>query len=216
MFERSTGLPVVFSFGSTGLLARQLSGGAPFDLFAAAHPRFIDDVVAAGVCDPETRALYARGRLALWTRRAGALPAGVAELSQPRFRRIAIANPDHAPYGAAARHVLERTGIWEDVAPRVVLGDNVRQALQFAQTGNADAAIVALALVTHDADNPWMILDESLHPPIEQTLAVCTRGQQRAGGEAFARFVASDTGREVMRRFGFAVPSQAHGPGSAP
>jgi molybdate transport system substrate-binding protein len=209
LFERETGQRVTFSFGSTGLLAKQLREGAPFDLFAAANVSFVEEVVAAGACDGTTKAPYARGRIALWAKR-GAVPppADVTELSDARFRRIAIANPEHAPYGQAAKEALERVGAWSSVRPRLVFGENVRQTLQFAETGNVEAAFVALALVVDDRDNPWSLIDQSLHRPIDQALVVCTGGRNRQGGEAFARLVSSDAGRHVMRRFGFLLPAE--------
>lgn len=209
-FEQHTGRPVVFSFGSTGLLAKQLREGAPFDVFAAANVSFVDEVVKAGACDGATKAPYARGRIAVWTKR-GTIPppATLADLGDARFRRIAIANPEHAPYGQAARQALEQAGVWKAAEPRLVLGENVRQTLQFAETGNVDAAIVALALVANDRDNPWFIIDEAMHRPIEQALVVCTHGESRAGGDVFAHFVSSAEGRAVMRRFGFLLPGES-------
>lgn len=208
-FERETSQRVVFSFGSTGLLAKQLREGAPFDLFAAANVSFVDQVVAAGACDGATKAPYARGRIAVWTKRGGvAPPSNLTDLDDVRFRRVAIANPEHAPYGLAARQALEHTGIWSTIEPRLVLGENVRQTFQFAETGNVDAAIVALALVVNDHENPWLLVDDSLHRPIDQALAVCTHGKNRTGGSAFARFVGSPRGRSIMRRYGFLLPGE--------
>lgn len=209
VFEQQTGHPVALSFGSTGLLAKQLREGAPFDVFAAANVSFVDDVVGAGACDGATKASYARGRVAIWAKRGTVAPAtSLADLGDPRFRRIAIANPDHAPYGQAARQALQQVGIWDKVEARLVLGENVRQTLQFAETGNVDAAIVALALVVNDRDNPWIPVPEELHRPIDQALVVCKHGASRAGGAAFARFVGSEVGRGVMRRHGFLLPGE--------
>lgn len=208
-FERQTGHAIVFSFGSSGLLAKQLREGAPFDVFAAADVSFVDDAVAAGACDGATQARYARGRIVVWTKRGGvAPPTTLGELADARFGRIAIANPEHAPYGLAARQALVRVGVWSALEPRVVLGENVRQALQFAETGNVDAAIVALALVVADHDDPWLLVEDDLHRPIDQALAVCTHGGNRAGGGAFARFVSSEEGRALMRRHGFLLPGE--------
>jgi molybdenum ABC transporter molybdate-binding protein len=193
-----------------GLLAKQIREGAPFDLFAAANVSFVENVVTAGACDAATKAPYARGRIALWTKRGSVTPpAGLSDLGEARFRRIAIANPEHAPYGQAAKQALEDAGLWHAVEPRLVFGENVRQTLQFGETGNVEAAIVALALVVHDRDNPWILIDEASHRPIDQALVVCTRGSRRDGGEAFARFVSSDLGRAVMRRYGFLLPGEA-------
>ncbi|MFH0902059.1 MAG: molybdate ABC transporter substrate-binding protein [Pseudomonadota bacterium] len=215
-FERDTGQRVSFSFGSTGLFAKQIEEGAPFDLFAAASVSYVDEVVAAGVCDAATKTLYARGRLAIWTSRGAAKkttapPQSIAELAEARFRRIAIANPEHAPYGVAAREALVAAGIWEQVRSRMVYGENVRQALQLAETGNVEAAIVALALVIRKDDGAWSLVDENLHRPIDQALVSCRRGGRFAGGRAFATFLVSETGREMMRRYGFSVPPVAPG-----
>jgi molybdate transport system substrate-binding protein len=208
-FERQTGQRVVFSFGSTGLLGKQLREGAPFDVFAAANASFVDDAVKAGACDGSTKVPYARGRAAIWTKRGGvAPPAAVDELADARFRRLAIANPEHAPYGQAARQALEHAGIWSAVQARLVFGENVRQTLQFAETGNVDAAIVALSLVINDRANPWLLIDDVMHRPIDQVLAVCTRGSNREGGDAFAHFVNAEGGRSIMRRFGFLLPGE--------
>jgi molybdate transport system substrate-binding protein len=208
-FEQQSGERVTFSFGSTGLLAKQLREGAPFDVFAAANVSFVDEVVDAGACDGQTKVPYARGRIAVWTKSGGAtLPASLAELADARFTRIAIANPEHAPYGKAAREALRREGVWAKVEPRLVLGENVRQTLQLAETGNVEAAIVALALVINDRANPWLLVDERLHQPIDQALVVCTHGSNRTGGAAFARFVNAAAGRAVMRRYGFLLPGE--------
>lgn len=207
-FERETGTPVSFSFGSSGLLAKQVREGAPFDVFAAANATLIDDVVSAGVCDPASKRRYARGRLVLWSKRGlVAPPTSLEDLADARFRRIAIANPRHAPYGVAAKQALERAGVLAAVEPRLVLGENVRQTLQFAETGNAEAALVALALVVDDHDDPSVLVPDTLHEPIDQALAVCTHGSNRVGGDAFARYVTGAAGQAVLQRAGFSLPS---------
>jgi molybdate transport system substrate-binding protein len=224
-FTRDTGQSVVFSFGSTGLLAKQLEEGAPFDLFAAANVSFVDRVVAAGACDGATQAPYARGRIAIWSRGDKSAPptrledladlpdltdlADLADQPDRRFRHIAIANPEHTPYGQAAKEAMRTAGVWDRIAPRLVFGENVRQTLQFAETGNADVAIVALSLVILDTKNPWTLIPEALHPPIDQALVVCDRGGNRNGGLAFARYVNSESGRRVMRRYGFLLPGES-------
>ncbi len=146
-FEAETGHTVVFNFGSTGQLAQQIEQGAPVDVFAAANVSFIDELEQQGLILTDTKQLYARGRLALWLRADSPLEIShIEDLTQPGVRRIAIANPDHAPYGMAAREALQAAGVWEAVQPRLVLGENVRQTLQYAETGNVDVAIVALSL----------------------------------------------------------------------
>lgn len=208
-FAQQGGAPVRFSFGSSGLLAKQLREGAPFDLFAAADARFVEEAVASGACDGATRAPYGRGRLVVWTKRGAVeAPARLEDLQAPRFTRLALANPEVAPYGRAAKQALERAGLWAAVAPRLVFAENVRQALQFAQTGNVEAALVAHALVLGDAGGVTLPVDPGLHDPLEQSLVVCTRGANRRGAEAFAGFLSSPAGRAVMQRHGFALPGE--------
>lgn len=209
-FTKKSGVKPVFTFGSTGLLAKQLDQGAPFDVFAAANAGFADEVVGKGACDGETRTLYARGRLVVWTRKASgaAPPASLAELADPRYRRIAIANPEHAPYGRAAEQALEHTGILRTVKPRLVYGENVQQALQFARTGNADAAIVALSLAIASTDGTFVPVEQSAHAALDQVMVACLHGRGLATGRQFMDFIGSPEGHAIMKRHGFLLPGE--------
>lgn len=191
----------VFSFGSSGLLAKQVIGGAPFDVFASANREFAEQTVAAGACDTTTLFPYARGRLAVWSK-AG--PVKLEELGGEQFKRIAIANPEHAPYGRAAKEALTAVGLWASVEPRLVYGENIRQTLLLAQTGNVEVALVALALVNGDPNA--VPVDAAKHQPLVQFLAICKNGQNRAGAEAFVKRVASEEGRAVLAKYGFEPP----------
>jgi molybdate transport system substrate-binding protein len=218
-FEKASGQKVAFTFGSTGLLARQIEEGAPFRVFAAADASFVDAAVAKGACLGETKAFYARGRLVLFTPKGTRPPSSLADLADARFGRIAIANPEHAPYGVAAREALERAGVLERVAGKLVYGENVRQALQFASSGNADVAIVALSLAA-SAGGELVPVDPALHRPIDQAIVVC-RGpgpdaSLEAGARRFAAFVASSEARSILARHGFSAPSSASPRGPAP
>src|SRR5262249_12792818 len=127
-FSREKGQRVEFVFGASGLLAKQLKEGAPFDLFAAANIAYVDEAVASGACDDGSNRKYARGHIAVFLREGGVSPPiSLEDLADPRFRRIAIANPDHAPYGIAAREALANAGILDKVKDRLVFGENVRQ-----------------------------------------------------------------------------------------
>ncbi len=204
VFEQQSGQKVLFSFGSTGQLTQQVKAGAPFDVLAAANVSFVDQAINAGACDGATRALYARGRIAVWSRKGSVVPVDrIEELADRRFVKVAIANPEHAPYGQAAREALKAAGVWSVIEPRLVFGENVRQTLQLAQTGNVEAAIVALSLVIQDKQHPWLLIDEQLHPAIDQALVVCKHGSNLEGGKAFARQVGSTDGRALMARYGF-------------
>lgn len=209
-FEKKTGTTLKASFGSTGLLAKQIQEGGPFDVFAAANVSFVDDVVKAGACDGATKSLYARGRIVVWTStKVTVAPAvTIADLKDARFTKIAIANPEHAPYGKAAEQALEHAGVADAVKPKLVLGENVQQALQFAQTGNVEAAIVALSLAIVAKGGSYIPVDESLHAPIDQAMVVCKNGGNAAVGKQFTEFVSGAEGRAIMKRYGFLLPGE--------
>ena len=213
-FEAETGHKVVFNFGSTGQLAQQIEQGAPVDLFASANVSFIDDLAQQGLILPDTVQMYARGRITLWTRADSPLQiTQVSDLARTEITRIAIANPDHAPYGVAAREAMQTAGVWEAVQPKLVLGENVRQTLQYAETGNVDAAIVALSLsvpAAASAGQPgrWTLIPEDLHAPIDQALAVIRGTQHEPAARAFAAFVNGSQGRLIMRKYGFVLPGE--------
>lgn len=203
LFEARTGHKVTFSFGASGVLAKQLGQGAPFDLFAAASASFADSAVASGACDGSTKRVYARGHVVAWSRRQGPVLHSLSDLRDPRILRIAIANPDHAPYGKAAREALVHAGLWAELEPKLVPAENVRQALEFAQTGNVDVALVALSLVAKDDQGHRLTIDGSLYAPLEQTMVVCKHGKSQASARDFATLVTSNEGQAVLLRYGF-------------
>lgn len=202
-FESTYKTKVVFVFGSTGLLTRQIENGAPVDLFAAASMSYIDELDQKGLIISDSKAIYARGRITLWTPADSTLRLeGIKDLARPEVMRIAIANPDHAPYGLAARQALESAGIWDAVKPKLVYGDNIRQTLQYAQTGNVDVAIVALSLSTQ-SHGRWSLIPEELHKPLDQSLAILKSTKKEKDARAFAAFLAGPAGRAIMQKYGF-------------
>lgn len=203
-FTRKTGVKPVFTFGSSGLLAKQLAEGAPFDVFAAANISYVDQTVKAGACDGATKRAYARGRIVAWS--ASQKITSLADLADPRFAKIAIAHPDHAPYGKAAKEALQTTGVWPQVEGKLLLAENIRQTLQWAQDGSADAAIVSLSLAPVDTGGRSLTIDEKLHQPLVQALAVCKNGGGAAAGQRFVDFLTSPEGTEIMKRYGFSLP----------
>lgn len=213
VFEQQTGTRVAFSFGPTGLLARQIMEGAAFDVFAAANIAFVDDVVKAGVCDGRSVEVYARGHIVVWwpKTRVADPPRAFSDLADASFAKIAIANPEHAPYGIAAQQALQSSGLWELMKPKLVYGENVLQALQFAQTGNADAAIVALSLATVASEGTFLQIPQDQHQPIDQALVVCGKEPRVELGRRFAKFMNSDRGRAIMRRYGFLLSGDLPG-----
>lgn len=208
LYQARTGQPVTLVFGSTGQLAQQIESGAPFDLFAAANIAFVEGLRDKGLVFDDSIALYAEGRIVLAVNRdAGVAATRLADLTNPALQRIAIANPEHAPYGVAAKEALQRAGVWAVIEPRLVYGENVRQALQFIQTGDAQAGIVALSV----ADTPeitWTLIDAGLHAPLRQALDVVESSSQPEAARAFAAFINGAEGRPIMQRYGFVLPEE--------
>jgi molybdate transport system substrate-binding protein len=208
-FTAKTGTKLTFSFGSSGQLAQQVKNGAPFDVFASADVGYVNDVLAAGIGDRSTKATYAYGRLALWTPSSSSI-SGVAGLAGESFKRIAIANPDHAPYGVAAVEALRSAQVYDAVAERLVYGDNVSDTFRLATSGNADAALVSLSLVIANRnDGRYVVVPAEAHKPLEQTLVVTATRKRATSAKAFVKFVSSPAGRVVMRRFGFLLPGDS-------
>ena len=213
-FGAQTGRAVVFNFGSTGQLAQQIEQGAPVDLFAAANISYVQELERQGLILSDTIQVYGRGRLILWMRADSPLEIQrIEDLTRAGIVRIAIANPDHAPYGMATRQAMQAAGIWDVVQPKVVLGENVRQALQYAETGNVDVAIVALSLSvpadgTESEPGRWVLIPQELHPPIDQALAVVKGAEHESTARAFAGFVNGSQGRQIMRKYGFFLPDE--------
>jgi molybdate transport system substrate-binding protein len=131
----------------------------------------------------------------------------VKDLASPEVKSVAIANPDHAPYGIAAREALQSVGIWQTIQPKLVLGENVRETLQYAATGNVDVAIVALSLSVQQ-EGRWTLVPEDLHRPIDQALAVITDTRHETQARQFAVFINGPQGRSIMRRYGFVLPGE--------
>lgn len=195
-------VPVTTTVGSSGQLARQIRQGAPIDLFLSADAGWVDTLVAAGRVSPRSRSVYARGQLALWSRDPGASfehLADLATLDGP----IAIANPEIAPYGRAAMQALGAAGLAAALDSRIVIGGNVRQALQYSETGNAVAAFIAYPLVV-DAGGHVVLVPESLYDPIEHVLGIVDDDTSHHA-RLFADFVLGPAGRAILARRGFGV-----------
>jgi molybdate transport system substrate-binding protein len=204
-YEARTGEDVSVVLGSSGDLSAQIRYGAPADVFLSADASFMDGLVESGHIDPASRRVYAAGRLALVVPPGQVLPGSVHALADPGFRFLAIANPQHAPYGRAAREALEGLGLWSELQPRMVLGENVAQSLQFVRTGNADAGLVALSLVRGAPGEalPHSLVDASLHAPLPQVAGITVSSQQALRAGAFLDFVVSPAGQEILARYGF-------------
>lgn len=205
-FEGERGVKITLSFGSSGILARQIENGAPFDVFFSASRGYIDGLKKRGLIINGSEALYAQGRLVLAVNRSSNVKADrLEDLLNPAIKRIAIANPDHAPYGAAAKEALVNKGLWDRVKSRLVYGENIRQTLQFIQTGDAPVGIVALS-VANVPDITYTMIDSSLHSPINQVVAIIKTTKAEGSARDFIFYVNSHKGRPIMKRYGFILP----------
>ncbi len=209
LFEQDTPSRVILVFGSTGQLVQQIENGAPFDLIAAANMAYVERLASRKLVLPQSVELYAQGRIVLAVNRAsGVVATSLDDLLSADIRHIAIANPEHAPYGLAAKQALQATGVWEAVQDKLVLAENVRQALQYVQSGDAEAGILALS-VANAPEISWTLLDGSLHEPLNQALAVLAASPQPELAAQFAEYINGERGRPVMRRYGFILPGEA-------
>lgn len=213
VFARRHGQRPTLVFGASGSLAQQIANGAPYDVFASADERWIGRLVKRGRIDADSVAVYAVGRLALVTHRPGVM-ANLPEvltarhlrlLTAPGIKVIALANPRHAPYGAAAREVLRGAGLWERLAPRLVYGQNVRQTLTFVESGNADAALVAASMMPRGT-RPWPLISAALHSPIRQAVGRVAGTPRREAAGRFIAFLLSPAGRDILRAYRLYLP----------
>jgi molybdate transport system substrate-binding protein len=188
------------------MLSTQIAEGAPFYLFTSANKEYVARLVASGKCDGSTVKLYARGRIVVWTAKAVEAPVKLEDLALPRFKRIAIANPEHAPYGAASKAALVAAGVWPQIEKRVVFAENIQTAMHYARDGQAEAGIVALSLAVVSDGGAYLSIDQNLHAPLDQELVVCGNGTEADAARQFADFIGSREGREVMTRYGFVLP----------
>ena len=198
------------STGSSGNFFAQIQHGAPYDIFLSADLRYPRELIAAGLADPGSLSSYAIGRIVVWTGRADLdLSAGLALMATGAVKRFAIANPDHAPYGRAAKQALEHAGLWEAVAPKLVLGENIVQTAQFVETGNADAGVVALSLVLSPrlaGVGRYVEISAESHQPLEQGAVLTNRGARNDAARRYLAFLKSTEARAIFDRFGFRLP----------
>lgn len=214
VFTKETGRKVNLVFGSSGNFARQVAQGAPFQVFLSADEKYVHDLVRAGLAQDQGT-LYAVGRIALFVPRGSPVKAdlGLEDLGRAiadgRLKRLAIANPDHAPYGRAAEQALRSQGLWNAIRSKLVFGENVSQAAQFATGGSAQAGIVAYSLAlspTVRKYGQYVLLPETWHEPLRQRMVLLRGAGDTA--RAFYAFVQKEPARNVFRRYGFLLPGE--------
>ncbi len=202
-FEKRSQVKVVFSPGASGELARQIENGAPFDVFLSANEKYVTDLAARGFVLPSSVVVYAQGRLGLWSRDGKVR--SVNELNEAKVRIVALPNPRFAPYGLAAQQLLEAAGLWNPLQPKIVLGENVSQAMQFAETGNADAVITSWTLVARRGG----VLLPAKHAPILQAAGIVARTGEPDLARRFIEFLRAAEGQAILTRHGLMPPPGA-------
>jgi molybdate transport system substrate-binding protein len=211
LFRDKTGTTIDVSYGSSGNFFSQIQNGAPFDVFFSADVDYPLKLAVAHAADTTTLYKYAIGRIVIWLPPEAKLDVASNTwrvLLDPAVEKIAIANPQHAPYGRAAVAAMRKANIYEHAKPKLVYGENISQAAQFVQSGSAQAGIIALSL----ANSPGMrigkywLIPAEMHAPIEQAAIVLSAAKNRDGARAFLEFVQGPEGRRILDRFGFQLP----------
>lgn len=183
-----------FTLASSGSLKQQIENGAPFDVFLSANEQYVKDLAGAGLATDVT--VYAIGRIALWSPNGSVT--SLADLKKKSVTHLAIPNPQHAPYGVAARQALESQGLWKEVEPKIVYGENVRQALQFAESGNVEAVITSWTLLI----GKGTLLPAEWHAPIRQTGAIVKSSSQPEAARNFLKFLLSPETQKILNEGG--------------
>jgi molybdate transport system substrate-binding protein len=211
-YEKQAEKRIAVSYGSSGNFFAQIQNGAPFDLLLSADIEYPRKLEAAGLAEPGTLYEYAVGRIVIWMpadERVDLAKLGWKALLEPGVERIAIANPEHAPYGRAAVAALRNAGVYEQVRRRLVYGENIAQAAQFVASGSAQAGILALSLAVSPpmrGGKRWEI-PADMHPPIEQGAIILKSAKDKEGARAFLAFLKSEAGRKVLESYGFVLPT---------
>jgi molybdate transport system substrate-binding protein len=210
-FEKQTGTHVAVTYGSSGNLFSQIQNGAPFDLFFSADSEYPRKLNEAGLVLPNSADSYAIGKLVLWCPAGSKLTpekSGWSSLLDPAVQKIAIANPDHAPYGRAAIEALKNSGVYEKVKAKLVFGENISQAAQFIQSGNAEIGILAESIVHSPAfasGSIWKV-PQSQYTPLLQSFVALKSSVQKDAALAFLTYVKSPAAQAILEKYGFAKP----------
>jgi molybdate transport system substrate-binding protein len=208
-FSQGTPHKLSISLGSTGKFYAQISNGAPFDVFLSADDKTPLRMEKEKFAVAGTRFTYALGKLALWSPAPNIVNRGGEILRKAAFKRLSIANPKLAPYGAAAQQTLEKLGVWQAVQGKLVLGENIAQALQFVASGNADLGFVAFSQIQESGKAPagshWLV-PQSYYDPIRQDAVLLSRGNANPAARAFLDFLRSAPARDLIRASGYDLP----------
>jgi molybdate transport system substrate-binding protein len=206
-FSLETGIKVVFSFGATGTLAKQIENGAPFDLFVSADVKTIESLEAKGEILPTSKRIYAQGKLVLsWSKNIKQPPTSLEDITKPDYKKIGMATPEIAPYGLAAKESLQNAGILEKVQTRIVYGENVGSVYQYIKTTNVDVGFIPLSIIKEG--DRFLTVDEKLYKPINQALAITKICKQPELAKQFDLFLSGKKGASILKKFGYTLPKQ--------
>jgi molybdate transport system substrate-binding protein len=209
---KNPGNNIAAVYGSSGKAVSQIENGAPYDMFFSADISYPEKLKKSGMAISEPKP-YAIGRITVWvTKRSGLdVSKGIALLSDPKIKTIAIANPEHAPYGRIAKEVLEHEKVYEKLRSKLVLGENIQQTAQFVQTGAADAGIIAYSLVLAPAlakEGNYYLIPTTAHQPIVQGYVLLKQAAGNAAAAKFEQFIASPAARAIFKKYGFILPNE--------
>src|SRR5882672_4049587 len=214
-YTKQSGQTVKLSFGSSGNLTTQIENGAPFDVFFSADESYPAQLIEKGLADKESLYRYAVGRLVLWVPNDVQLDVqklGVKALLDPAVKKIAIANPLHAPYGRAAEAALKHLGSYDQISAKLVLGENISQAAQFVESGNAQAGLIALSHALSpslkDKGHYWTVPLDA-YPTLNQAAVVLSKSKQQEAARKFLDFVRGPEGTSLLKNYGFSLPGDA-------
>ena len=209
LFQKDTGNTVKLSFGSSGKFYSQIKQGAPFDVFLAADEKNPVLLEQEGLAVKDSRLVYALGKLVLWSAQPGLIDAKGAVLGKGNFNKLAYADPKLAPYGLAAKETLDAMSLWSLVESKLVTGESITQTYQFAATGNAELAFVALSQITKDdkvSSGSWWLVPSNLYSPIKQSAVQLSGAKDPAAAKAFLTFLKGKKAAEIIRSFGYELP----------
>jgi molybdate transport system substrate-binding protein len=215
-YKSQSGEEIRLSFGASGNLTQQIRNGAPFDLFFSADEEYPRQLIAEGFAERDSLYRYAIGRLVLWVPANSTLDLsgkGINVLVEPAVKKIAIANPLHAPYGRAAAAALKHFGLYEKISDRLVLGENVSQAAQFVESGNAQAGLIALSHALapgmKDKGKYWQV-PTNAYPELDQAAVILSGSRHKKEAAAFLQYLRSTEARSTFQQYGFSLTERAH------
>jgi molybdate transport system substrate-binding protein len=205
-FEKVSQHTVIVSFGSSGQLYSQIKNGAPYEVLLSADRERPERLVAEGEAVSDSLFTYAVGKLVLWSKQAHLVDKEGKVLSSGQFQHLAMANPQTAPYGAAAKQVMEKLGVWEALKNKIVQGENITQTYQFVATSSAELGFIALSQYQGDGSS-WFVPQEQ-YSPIEQGAVLLKKGKNHQAAQEFIAFLQTPAAHAVIKKFGYVIPEK--------